>query len=303
MNTKPILHPLALALLALALLTLGLSACQPDGGQPASTTTQPSAGDSSAPLVSVNRPDHSPVLAKVNGQPISQAMLDAYAEERGLKLKNKKDYQQALDNVIDLFVMATAGREQDLHNKLRFQQRLAIKENTLLSNELITVWVKQHPISDEEIQQEYERQVQLAGTLQYRLHHILLRTAEEAQQVMDQLKNGRDFLAIVQDYKQVQGSEAGELGWVDKSQLPAPLADALNEMKKGDTSPEPVQTQFGWHVLYVEDVRDRPAPPLEKVKEGIRKALYRKQVEGYMEELKKGMKIERLAEPQTGPMP
>ncbi len=298
MNAKSALHPLAIALLA-----LGLSACQPDNGGNSPQQNATATRDPAAPLVSVNRPDHSPVLAKVNGQPISQALLDAYAEERGLKLKSKADYQRALDNVIDLFVMADAGRQQDLHNKLRFQQRLAIKENTLLSNSLITVWVKQHPISDEEIQQEYQRQVQLAGTHQYHLHHILLPTVEEAQQVMDQLKKGRDFLAIVQDYKQVQGSEAGDLGWVDKAQLPAPLADALNEMKKGETSPEPIQSQYGWHVLYVEDVRDRPAPPLEKVKEGIRKALYRKQVEGYMEELKKGMKIERLGEPQTGPMP
>ncbi len=289
--------------LAATLLALGLSACQPDTGNPQTAATTQPANDPSQPLVQINRPDHSPVLAKVNGQPISQALLDAYAVERGLKLKSKADYERALNNVIDLLVMADAGRQQDLHNKLRFQQRLAIKENTLLSNELITVWVKQHPISDEEIQQEYQRQVQLAGTHQYHLHHILVPTAEEAQQVMDQLKAGRDFLAIVQDYKQVQGSEAGDLGWVDKAQLPAPLADTVAEMKKGETSPEPVQSQYGWHVLYVEDVRDRPAPPLEKVKEGIRKALYRKQVEAYMEELKKGMQIERLAEPKTGPMP
>ncbi len=298
MNPKHIVWPLA----GLLALTVGCQQEQPEQPGTESTGNTPR----EAPLVQVNRPDHSPVLARVNGREITQAMLEAYAEERGLKLKQKVEFQRALDNVIDLFVMAEAGRQKDLHNKLRFQQRLAIKENTLLSNQLIGLWVKQHPISDAEIRQEYQRQIERAGKLQYRLHHILVASEQEAQQIMQQLKDGRDFLAIVQDYRQVQGSEAGELGWVDRSQLPAPLAEAVAAMQKGQVSSEPVQSEFGWHVLFVEDTRERPVPELAKVREGIRKVLYRKQVEGYMQELKQGMKIERLAEPQvtgTAPMP
>ncbi len=292
--------------LALLAGTVLLAACQ----QPSSDITSGSTTETAAErapdhgrMVVVDRPDHSPVLARVDGQPITQALLEAYAEERGIRLTNKADMQRALDNIIDLMVMAQQARQKELHNKLRFQQRLAIKEDTLLSNQLLGVWVKQHPISEEEIRREYQRQVERAGTHQFRLHHILLRTAEEAQQVMEQLAGGRHFSDIVRDFKQVEGAEAGELGWVDKSQLPPPLAEAVEKMQTGQVSPQPVQSRFGWHVLYLEDVRDRPVPELDQVREGIRKVLYRQRAEEYMKEIKAGMNIERLAEPSAAPVP
>lgn len=256
------------------------------------THDQTSQPDSSVPATLLED-DTSTQLAEVNGQLITQKMLEAYADERGVAISDVKTQEQALKNLMDLIMLEQNAKEQGMAKSLDVHYRLQVKSQTLLSNLLIEDFILANPVSDAAVRAEYDDQVNLAGDAQYHLHHILLGNVEEAQAVLQQMADGRSFMEIEEDFNQVKGNESGDLGWVDFSQIPQALVDALKTMNKGDVSTQPVQSPYGFHILYVEDTRQRVVPAFDKVSQAIRNNLQRKQVEAYVASLRSKASINR----------
>lgn len=224
-----------------------------------------------------------PVVATVLDESIHQDLLDAYARVRGIELDSGEKQQQALVNLQDLLFLAQNARENGISTAPDFLLEQEIRRLTIISNLAIRDYLSRHPITDEQVQTIYNMQVSRAGNTQYKLHHILLASEEEAAMVMEKLAAGEAFSKIENDYLQVSsGSDVGDLGWVDASQVPPEIASVLPQLVKGESWPEPVKTMHGFHMLYLEDKRERTIPPLEQVADGIRASLQRKLVEEFL---------------------
>ena len=130
---------------------------------------------------------------------------------------------------------------------------------------------------------------------EYKARHILVASKEDGEQIIKKLKGGAKFedLAKAQSTDTGSKNNGGELGWFTTSRMVKPFADAVLALKKGEITQEPVQTQFGWHVIQLEDTRDKTPPPFDQVKPQITNQVIRKKLQAYVEDLKKNAKIEK----------
>jgi peptidyl-prolyl cis-trans isomerase C len=148
--------------------------------------------------------------------------------------------------------------------------------------------VKSHPVSETDTKAAYEKFKAELGDKEYSARHILVGSEVEAKDVIAQINKGGDFGKIAKEKSKDPGSKdkGGDLGWFSLSGMVKPFGDAVSKLQKGALTSEPVQTQFGWHVIKLEDVRDMKAPPYDKVKDGLQKQLAQRQLEKLLTELR-----------------
>jgi peptidyl-prolyl cis-trans isomerase C len=129
---------------------------------------------------------------------------------------------------------------------------------------------------------------------EYHAEHILVPTKEKAEQLIKKLKGGAKFEDVAKA-ESTDGSKTngGDLGWFTLARMVKPFGDAVKTLKKGETTPEPVQTQFGWHIIKLVDTRDVTPPPFDQVKPQVTKQLIQKELIAYVDDLKKNAKIEK----------
>ena len=147
--------------------------------------------------------------------------------------------------------------------------------------------------SDAEIQAEYDAQIAAHGATEYRARHILVRESELAADLIAQLDGGADFAELAQAHS-IDGSasEGGDLGWFGAGQMVPAFSEAVTALEPGAYSPEPVATQFGWHVIQLTDTRAIEAPPLADVQPLIEEILQTRALRAYMEELRADARVE-----------
>jgi peptidyl-prolyl cis-trans isomerase C len=169
-----------------------------------------------------------------------------------------------------------------------------LAHRSILSQAAMQDFIMNTPVSDAEIQKEYDATFGGAGQEEYKARHILTKTEDEAKQVIQKLKAGGDFKALAKEYSTdpTAGPSGGDLGWFSAQQMVAPFSSAVVAMKNGDYSQEPVQTQFGWHVILREESRAKTPPPLEAVKANIQAQMQRNAIENHIETLRTSAKIE-----------
>jgi len=140
---------------------------------------------------------------------------------------------------------------------------------------------------------------------QYHARHILVANQAQAQKDIDQLKKGAKFEDLAKkDSTDASKNQGGDLGWFSPSNMVKPFADAVTSLKKGEYTQTPVQTQYGWHVIQLEDTRDAAPPPFDQVKQQLTDAVMRKKLQAYVETLKKQATIEKKPDalPATAPV-
>jgi len=147
-------------------------------------------------------------------------------------------------------------------------------------------------ISDANMKKAYDGFVKELGTVEYKARHILLSTEKEANDVIAELDKGADF-ANTATHKSVGPSaeSGGDLGWFAPNQMVKPFSDAVSLLKKGEYSKKPVNTQFGWHVIKLEDTRKLPPPAFDEIKGQLQMRLQQQVIESYLENLRKKAKI------------
>jgi len=171
---------------------------------------------------------------------------------------------------------------------------MELARQTLLIRELFADYQKTNPVSDQEIQAEYDKFVATNGGKEYRARHILVEKEDEAKAVLASLKKGGKFDEIAKKQSKDPGSgpKGGELDWANASSYVPEFSAALIKLKKGQTTDAPVKTQFGWHVIKLEDVRDAQLPKLEEVKPQISQQLQQQKLATFQGELRAKAKIE-----------
>jgi peptidyl-prolyl cis-trans isomerase C len=248
--------------------------------------------------------DANPVLAKVNGSEIRQSDVALAEEELGPSLAQmdpatKKE--NVLSFLIDMKIVAKAAEAKKIEDRDDFKTRLAFARNRLLMDNLLAVEGKA-ATTDEAMKKVYDDAAkQISGEQEVHARHILVETEDEAKAVEDELKKGADFAELAKKKSKDPGaSDGGDLGFFTKDQMVPEFSAVAFALEPGKIS-DPVKSQFGWHVIKVEEKRNRKAPDFEQVKAQIETYVTRKAQADYVAKLRETAKIERLDQAAADP--
>jgi peptidyl-prolyl cis-trans isomerase C len=246
------------------------------------------------------------VVARVNGAEIRSSDVTAAEEELGTGLppmtaEAKRDY--IVTYLADTLLVAQAAEKQKVGDTPDFKRKLAMARNKLLSEVLLQNEAKS-AVSEGAMRKVYEDATkQMSAEKEVRARHILVETEDEAKAIGAELKKGGDFAELAkQKSKDPGGSEGGDLGYFTKDQMVPEFSDVAFKLEPGKIS-DPVKSQFGWHVIKVEDKRDRELPSFDKVKDQIETFLVRKGQSEMVTRLRAEAKVERLDAKPAAPAP
>ena len=251
-------------------------------------TLNPTNSGSAAPAVTGD------VIATVNGEPLTQQILDVYIRQRAAKgaQQDPNNPNAALDELIALELMSQEAVKNGARNDGEIIATLNQLERSTLAGAAIKSFMNSNELSDEEIRQAYDTGVGKPGK-EYNARHVLVETEEEANEVIRLLDEGGDFAELAKEKSTgPSGPRGGELGWFNASQMVKPFSDAAAALEKGSYTKTPVQTQFGWHVIRLEDVRDGTPPPFDDVKERLKIMLVNQKLQQHVQAVKEAATIE-----------
>lgn len=238
-----------------------------------------------------------PVVAKVNGVEIRQSDLVLAEEDMGQQTQQlagdaKREYLIAY--VADVILVSKAAEAKKVADQKDFKSRLAFIRAKLLMELMLDAEGKT-AVTDQSVKKAYDDAVkQMAGDQEVRARHILVPTEAEAKKILDEIKKGTDFAEMAkQKSKDPGAAEGGDLGYFTKDQMVPEFAEVAFKLDKGQLS-DPVKSQFGWHIIKVEDKRSKPAPGFDEVKDQVKAYVIRKAQADLVGKLREGAKIERM---------
>ena len=261
--------------------------------------------------------DVDPVVAKVNGTEIHQSDLTVAEEEAGqlppMSPNAKKDY--LVQFVTDMILMSQAAEAKKMGDTLEFKRKLAFNREKLLMEQLLQKAGKE-ALTDKAMHDVYDEAAKQMGQEQeVHARHILIRAAagddkaskeaeDKIKAIIVRLKKGEDFAKVASEATEDPSGKAngGDLGYFSKEQMVPEFSDTAFKLDKGQIS-EPVKTQFGWHVIKVEDKRVKPVPPFDEVKPQIENYVQRKAQAEMVTSLRASAKIEKMYKPDEPAAP
>jgi peptidyl-prolyl cis-trans isomerase C len=208
---------------------------------------------------------------------------------------SRKD--NVLGFLIDLQIVAKAAEDKKVDNTDDFKKRLAFTRKRLMMDSLLATEGKA-ATTDEAMKKVYEDAAkQITSEVEVRARHILVETEDEAKAVVEELKKGADFAELAKKKSKDPGaSDGGDLGFFTKDQMVPEFSAVAFTLEPGKIS-DPVKSQFGWHVIKVEEKRNRQAPPIDQVKGQIETYVTRKAQAEYVAKLREAAKVERMDKP------
>jgi peptidyl-prolyl cis-trans isomerase C len=235
-----------------------------------------------------------PVIARVNGVDIKQSDLDFAASEVGPRLGNYTPADRKkvlLQYVIENELMAGAGEKESLNNAANFPDRVKYHQRRALRDAYFDASIR-NSVSEEAAKKIYDEKIGgVKPEQEVHARHILVATEAEAKDVAERLKKGEDFATVAKEKSKDTNAEGGDLGFFARGQMLKPFEDAAFALDVGKIS-DPVQTQFGWHIIKVEEKRDQPAPSFDQVKEAILSQLVQQKAQDVVTGLRDAAKIE-----------
>jgi peptidyl-prolyl cis-trans isomerase C len=250
----------------------------------------------------VRAEDANPVLAKVNGAEIRQSDMALAEEELGPSLAQMDPatkQENVLSFLIDMKIVAKAAEAKKIEDRDDFKSRLAFARNRLLMDNLLAVEGKA-ATTDEAMKKVYEEaSKQISGEQEVHARHILVESEDEAKAIEEELKKGADFAELAKKKSKDPGaSDGGDLGFFTKDQMVPEFSAVAFALEPGKIS-DPVKSQFGWHIIKVEEKRDRKPPDFAQVKAQIETYVTRKAQADYVAKLRETAKVERLDKPDV----
>ena len=229
------------------------------------------------------------VLATVNGQDVTESQLEIAATQSKVNFKDitptqKKLLTEALVNrqlVLNEALKANYDKDPDIAARVK-----ALTDSYIAANYLATV-AEGFKIDDASMKAYYDKNVVGNTPKEFKARHILVKTEDEAKSLIKEISAGADFstLAKAKSTDTGSGSRGGDLGWFTEQDMVAPFSKMVASMKKGDLGKTPVNSQFGWHVIILDDVRTTPPPEFKAVKQNIEKVLIKEKLNQYLDDL------------------
>lgn len=235
-------------------------------------------------------------VAIVNGKAVPKSRLDALTQQvaKSGRPVTPEIEGQIREEVIAREVFMQEAEKQGLSASDDFKTQMELARQTLLIRELFADHQKKNPVTDAELKAEYDKFAAANGGKEYKARHILVATEPEAKAIIASLKKGGKFEDIAKKQSKDPGSGAkgGDLDWANPSSYVPEFTEALLKLNKGQTTDTPVKSQFGYHIIRVDDIRTAQLPSFEEVKPQIAQQMQQQKLAAFQEELRKKAKVE-----------
>lgn len=235
-------------------------------------------------------------IAIVNGKAVPKARMDSLTqqiEKSGRKISPEMQ-GQLREEVIAREIFMQEAEKQGLSSSEDFKAQMELARQTLMIRELFADYEKKNPVTDAELKAEYDKFAAANGGKEYKARHILVEKEADAKAIIASLKKGGKFEEIAKKQSKDPGSGAkgGDLDWANPASYVPEFTEALLKLSKGQTTEAPVKSQFGYHVIRVDDIRTAQLPSFEEVKPQIAKQMQQQKLVAFQEELRKKAKVE-----------
>jgi peptidyl-prolyl cis-trans isomerase C len=235
-------------------------------------------------------------VAIVNGKPVPMARLEVLKSQlaRAGRPATPDMDKMLKDEVITREVFMQEAQRLGLDASAEYKDQIELARQTILIRELFADFQKKNPVTDAEIQAEYDKFVAANTGKEYHAHHILFEKEADAKQAIADIKKGKKFEDIAKAKSKDPGSakNGGDLDWATASSYVPEFSAAMVKLGKGQMTQEPVKTSFGWHVIRVDDIRDAQLPKLAEVKPQIAQELQKQKLQKFQEDLRAKAKVE-----------
>ena len=235
-------------------------------------------------------------IAVVNGKPVPTARLNALKAqiEKSGRPVNQDMLAQLKEEVVAREIFMQEARKRGLDASEDYKNQLELARQTILIRELFADFQKKNPVTDAEIQAEYDKFVKENGGKEYRARHILVESEDQAKALIAEIKKGAKFEDLAKKNSKDPGSGAngGDLDWASAGSYVAEFSNAMVKLGKGELSEAPVKSQFGWHIIRVDDVREAQLPKLDEVKPQIAQQLQQQKMGKFQEDLRSKAKVQ-----------
>jgi peptidyl-prolyl cis-trans isomerase C len=249
-----------------------------------------------AAVVGIALPAAAQNVAIVNGKPVPKERLDMLASQltKAGRPVTPDMQGQLKDEVIAREIFMQEAQKRGLDSSADYKAQMELARQTILIRELFADYQKNNPVTDAEIKTEYDKFVASNGGKEYKARHILVESEDQARKIIADLKKGAKFEDIAKKQSKDPGSGAngGDLDWATAASYVPEFAEAMVKLKKGEMTQVPVKSQFGWHVIRVDDIREAQLPKLDDVRPQIAQQLQQQKLAQFQDSLRKGAKIE-----------
>ncbi|HEX2530885.1 MAG TPA: peptidylprolyl isomerase [Burkholderiaceae bacterium] len=233
-------------------------------------------------------------LAVVNGKPVPSSRADALVKQMAAQGQPDTPQLRAMikEELINREILMQEADKLGLSITPDVKNQIEMARQSIVIRALVADYLKKHPVNDAEVKAEYDKFKAQTGDKEYHARHILVEKEDEAKAIIAKLKSGAKFEELAKQSKDPgSASNGGDLDWASPASFVKPFSDAMVALKKGEFTQTPVKTQFGYHVIKLEDVRAAKVPTLEEVKPQIAESLQQKKLQAYQQELRAKAKI------------
>ncbi|HEX3603577.1 MAG TPA: peptidylprolyl isomerase [Steroidobacteraceae bacterium] len=237
-------------------------------------------------------------VATIDGTPLSRTEYDIYLKSllRGRPATELTTEQknQVLDEMINMQLLASQGLKEGVDKDPDVTAQLAVVRMRVLADAASAKYLKDKEPTDAELHSEYDSDIAAMDKTEYHARHILVADKDKADAVIKKIKGGAKFEDVAKaESTDSSKANGGDLGWFTLTRMAKPFGDAVKGLKKGEMTAAPVQTQFGWHVIKLEDTRETAPPPFDQVKQQVGNGVVQKKLQAYVETLKKTAKVDK----------
>jgi peptidyl-prolyl cis-trans isomerase C len=234
-------------------------------------------------------------VAIVNGKPVPMARVEMLAKqlEKSGRPVNDEVRAQIKEEVIAREIFMQEAAKRGLANGEDYKAQMELARQTILIRELFADFQKKSPVTEAEMKAEYDKFVAANGGKEYKARHILVEKEDDAKAVLASLKKGEKFEELAKKLSKDPGSGAngGDLDWANAASYVAEFSEAMVKLEKGQTTAAPVKSQFGYHIIRVDDIRDAKLPPFEELKPQISQQMNQQKLSKFQEDLRKAAVI------------
>jgi len=235
-------------------------------------------------------------IATVNGKPIPAAKVDQVVKQvvaQGKATDSPQLREAIKKDLIGREVLIQEADKQGVGTRPDVKNAIDNARQSIIINAMLADYIKKNPVKDADIKAEDDKYKAQVGEKEYHARHILVGTEDEAKQIIAKLKGGAKFEDLAKQSKDPGSAQnGGDLDWASPASFVPEFSKAMTSLQKGAITETPVHSQFGWHVIKLEDVRPAKIPPLEEVKQQVAESLQQRKLAAYREELMKKAKIQ-----------
>lgn len=247
----------------------------------------------SSPVLAAGKGDGKAV-ASVNGQAVPQYLYDAFAaEQKAQGAPDSPELQNAIkEELIRREILTQEAKKKGLDKKPEIIGQMELARQAVLIRAFLADYVRANPISDDKLKKDYETIKSQLGSTEYKARHVLVEKEDDAKAIIAKLDKGEKISDLAKQSKDPGSKDnGGELGWSSPSSYVKPFAEALQKLKKGEYTKQPVKTEFGYHVIQLDDTRPLNPPPFEQVKPQLQQRASQQQVEQLVKDLRAKAKV------------